>query len=118
MNSQKMYIPNMEKWSKYYENVVQGKNNSYINYMHNMGKNGSFMIPVEKPTTVKDSTAIANEKCKIQLVSPSAQMVEMAKETLQEEGIKRKTKKRKRTLQKKSKPIGRSFKKEKKDVFS
>ncbi|CAC5387024.1 unnamed protein product [Mytilus coruscus] len=86
MNADKMYIPSMEKWSKYYQNVVQGNNKTYINHMKNTGRNGSFMIPIQNQR-LSSTLSKSNEKCNLRLVSPSAQMVEMAKESLEDEGL-------------------------------
>ncbi|CAG2184466.1 unnamed protein product [Mytilus edulis] len=86
MNADKMYIPSMEKWSKYYQNVVQGNNKTYITHIKNTGRNGSFMIPIENQKSPSTSSK-SNEKYNIHLVSPSAQMVEMAKESLEDEGV-------------------------------
>lgn len=127
MNSEKMYMPNRDIWMNYYKNVVQGKNDSYITHMRNGGKKGTFMIPIENNV----SSSRVNDKCqpmKIQLVSPSAQMVDMARETLQEEGVtikKRKIKHKairegeggkRNNVNKKTKERKKPFKKT--DVFS
>lgn len=127
MNAGRMYVPNYENVLKYYQGVAEGKNDAYLTHMKSGGKNGTFMIPIQcTPTN------LPNDKCdpvKFKLVSPSAQMVDMAKETLKEEGVsikkeKRKRKsdhkpsgsKRKKTCQKyKSSGAG---KKKRKDIFS
>lgn len=120
MNADKMYIPNMEKWSKYYQNVIQGKSNAYITHM----QNGSFMIPIEKPSTQSSTTTNSAEtSCNVRLVSPTAQMVEMAKESLEDEGVYIKEKKRKRKISHKptNDGVGRKKKKKsekKRDIFS
>ena len=121
MNADKMYIPSMEKWSKYYQNVVQGNNKTYITHIKNTGRNGSFMIPIENQKSPSTSSK-SNEKYNIHLVSPSAQMVEMAKESLEDEGLHIKGKKRKRKTSQKATSSGvgvcKKKREPKRDVFS
>ncbi|CAC5394246.1 unnamed protein product [Mytilus coruscus] len=104
-----------EKWVRYYLNGVQGKNIAYLNHMKNT-ESGSFLIPIDKHSSVSHTKEDAVE---VRLVSPSVQMVDMAKETLKEEGIsidnrKRKPKDcKKKNISKESK----NKKRKKPDVF-
>lgn len=110
MNVEKMYLPDKDKWLRYYLNGIEGKNNTYINQL-NSSESGSFLVPIDKPSTVHSEK---EDVVKLRLVSPSAQMVEMAKESLKEEGVDIKTSRKRKTNQKKATPCKT---KKKKDVF-
>ena len=125
MNADKMYIPDKDKWMNYYQSVIQGKNNSYLTHMQSGGKNATFMIPIQKHASALSEKS---DPVKIQLVSPSVQMVDMAKQTLKGEGVGIKRRKRKQTTSHKTSSEGghKARKKtktsvkrrENKDVFS
>ncbi|CAG2250934.1 unnamed protein product [Mytilus edulis] len=83
-NTDKMYIPNVNQWTRYYQNVVSGQSNAYVNHMksgYNKGsQSGSFMIPISNK-----SYPIRAEKENnfvVRLVSPSEQIVNQAKEEI------------------------------------
>ena len=115
MNVEKMYLPDKDKWLRYYLSGIEGKNNTYINQLISTER-GSFLIPIDKPSSVHSEK---EDVVKLRLVSPSAQMVEMAKESLKEEGVNIKTtRKRKINHKKKARETSNNKKKKKKkDVF-
>lgn len=92
MNTDKIFISNTDNWIRYYQKLVQGKNDPRLSQMKT-STNTSFMIPLQQQSS--NSTNEKEEHIKLRLVSPSAQMVEMAKETMKEEGIDIKKVKRK-----------------------
>lgn len=92
MNTDKIFISNTDIWIRYYQKLVQGKNDPRLSQMKT-STNTSFMIPLQQQSS--NSTNEKEEHIKLRLVSPSAQMVEMAKETMKEEGIDIKKVKRK-----------------------
>ena len=92
----KMYIPNHEKWIKYYENMsksehpesrfVHGKRFHKSQTGGSIGKSvGAFMIPIEKKRAPRDKK---DEDIKVNLVSPAQQVVEQAESELQREHTK------------------------------
>lgn len=99
MDSNKVYVPNPQKWIRYYESMAKGSHNPYVGQNGgNSGKQmggslvgspGTFMVPIE---THKDSKSHQADPMTIKLVSPSEQVVQQAKAELQIEkkGIKRK----------------------------
>ncbi|CAG2186458.1 unnamed protein product [Mytilus edulis] len=98
-NIDKMYIPNVDLWSRYYQNVISGQSNAYVGHMksgYNKGsQSGSFMIPISNK-----SYPIRAEKEKnfeVRLVSPSEQIVNQAKEEIKidDESINKTDRKRK-----------------------
>ncbi|CAG2234830.1 unnamed protein product [Mytilus edulis] len=98
-NTDKMYIPNVNQWTRYYQNVVSGQSNAYVNHMksgYNKGsQSGSFMIPISNK-----SYPIRAEKENnfvVRLVSPSEQIVNQAKEEIKidDESINKTDRKRK-----------------------
>lgn len=95
----KMYIPNPQKWVKYYENMAKGYHNPFVDQKGGRtkqigdslsGSQGSFMIPIEETSTAANSHP--TNHVKVELVSPSQQVVEQAKSELRAgiNGIKRK----------------------------
>ncbi|CAG2209090.1 unnamed protein product [Mytilus edulis] len=83
-NIDKMYIPNVGLWSRYYQNVINGQSNAYVGHMksgYNKGsQSGSLMIPISNK-----SHPIRTEKEKnfeVRLVSPSEQIVDQDKEEI------------------------------------
>lgn len=130
-NTDKMYIPNVNQWTRYYQNVVSGQSNAYVNHMksgYNKGsQSGSFMIPISNK-----SYPIRAEKENnfvVRLVSPSEQIVNQAKEEIKidDESINKTDRKRKyhhspqsRGGEKKPKKSkkDKTVKKHKRDIFS
>lgn len=94
-----MYVPNPQKWIRYYESMAKGSHNPYLGQNGgNSGKQiggslvgspGTFMVPIERHENSKSHQA---DTMPIKLVSPSEQVVQQAKAELQIEkkGIKRK----------------------------
>ena len=93
MKADKMYIPDPQKWYRYYQNSMKGKSNAYIAHLQNGGTD-TFMIPLDKREfTTNDKQ---EDKVEIRLVAPSQQVVDMAKEELKNEQT-IKSRKRKKT---------------------
>ncbi|VDI77647.1 Hypothetical predicted protein [Mytilus galloprovincialis] len=96
----RMYVPNPQKWVKYYENMAKGNHNPYINQSGDgkrkqvggslIGSQGTFMIPIENVDHLENQNS--SNPLTVQLVSPAQQTVEQAKTELQvlKKGIKRK----------------------------
>jgi len=94
-----MYVPNPQKWMKYYESMAKGYHNPYVDQKGGQrkqiggslsGNRGTFMVPIEE---IPHSTnSLSSNPVKVNLVSPSQQVVEQAKSELQiaRKGIKRK----------------------------
>ncbi|CAC5413712.1 unnamed protein product [Mytilus coruscus] len=87
-NTDKMYIPNVNQWTRYYQHVVSGQSNAYVAHMksgyNKESKSGSFMIPI-----LNKSYPIRTEKeinFVVRLVSPSEQIVNQAKEEIKTDG--------------------------------
>lgn len=99
MDSNKMYVPNPQKWMTYYESMAKGYHNPYVDQKGGQGKQiggslsgnrGTLMVPIEE---IPHSTnSLSSNPVKVNLVSPSQQVVEQAKSELQivRKGIKRK----------------------------
>lgn len=86
-----MYIPDAQKWVKYYENMAKGYNNPFINQTGTKikqiggslsGSQGQFMIPIEETSRLTDS--LSQNPVRVQLVSPAQQVAEQAKSELQQ----------------------------------
>ena len=81
----KLYVPDPNKWVKYYQGVVTGKTNPYAEQMTKQiggsikRMSNQFLIPVgdRHKTTDQPSTDV-----KLQLVSPAQQVVEQAKDEI------------------------------------
>lgn len=91
MTVEKMYISDRVKWVRYYLNGIQGKNTAYLHHMKNT-TSGSFLILIDKHSSVSHTK---EDTVEVRLVSPSVQLVDMAKETLKEEGVSINKRKRK-----------------------
>lgn len=90
MNISSMYVPNVGKWMKYYQDAARGKENAYMN---NTEKNikqwggglstnsNEFMIPIDKNSGEGEKSLPARD-IDVKLVSPSQQIVEQAKSEL------------------------------------
>ena len=119
MNADKMYIPDPQKWYRNYQNSMKGKSNAYITHLQNGGTD-TFMIPLDKRAfTTNDKK---KDKVEIRLVAPSQQVVNMAKEELENEQTIKSRKRKKHVIQtqnlqggKKSKPS--KSKNTKSDIF-
>ena len=94
-----MYIPNPQKWVKYYESMTKGHQHPFIDQRGGRmkqiggslsGSQGSFMVPIEEAS--KSVNLHPLNPMKVELASPSQQFVEQAKSELQAGGkdIKRK----------------------------
>ena len=94
-----MYIPNPQKWVKYYESMAKGHQNPFVDQRGGRmkqiggslsGSQGSFMVTIEEAS--KSVNSHPSNCMKVELVSPSQQVVEQAKSELQvgRKGIKRK----------------------------
>ena len=94
-----MYIPNPQKWVKYYESMAKGHQNPFINQRGGRmkqiggslsGSQGSVMVPIEEAST--SVNLHPSNPMKFEIASPSQQFIEQAKSELQAEkkGIKRK----------------------------
>ncbi|CAG2255207.1 unnamed protein product [Mytilus edulis] len=83
----RMYVPNPQKWVKYYENMAKGNHNPYINQSWDgkrkqvggslFGSQGTFMIPIENVDHLENQNS--SNPLTVQLVSPAQQTVEQAK---------------------------------------
>ena len=88
MNVSKMYVPNVGKWIKYYQDIVDGKKSSY-NHERTVKQRGSglsnnsseFMIPIDSNET-QGEKALPARRMDVDLVSPVQQVVEQAKSEL------------------------------------
>lgn len=85
-----MYVPNVGKWMKYYQDVVQGKENAYVNNVNRNVKQwgggisqnaNEFMIPIDKNNNEGEKSLPARE-IDVNMVSPAQQVVEQAKSAL------------------------------------
>ena len=103
-----MYVPNSQKWMKYYENTAKGYHNPYVDQKGERGKQiggsltgsqGTFMVPIEDAS--HSINARPSNPVTVKLVSPSQQVVEQAKSEPQAE---RKTIKRKASSKSVSSP--------------
>ncbi|KAK3107821.1 hypothetical protein FSP39_022928 [Pinctada imbricata] len=81
----KVYVPDPHKWIKYYQGVLDGKNNPYTDRLLNKPQ-------IDKGTIIHDTykqaikpnvtTARATPDIQVKLISPSQQVVEQAKDEL------------------------------------
>lgn len=111
----RMYVPNPQKWVKYYENMAKGNHNPYINQSGGgkrkqvggslIGSQGTFMIPIENVDHLENQNS--SNPLTVQLVSPAQQTVEQAKTELQvlKKGIKRKASPQPLSLTKKRRTV-------------
>lgn len=83
MDISKLYIPNTNKWIKYYEDLQNGKKpyaNGYIGMNQNGGSiasmNATYMIPVEKHINHHNTE---NKPIPFKVVSPAQGVVDRAK---------------------------------------
>ncbi|CAC5395727.1 unnamed protein product [Mytilus coruscus] len=87
----RMYVPNPQNWVKYYENILKGNHNPYINQNGGgkrkqvggslIGSPGTFMIPIENVDHLENQNS--SDPLTVKLVSPAQQTVEQAKTELQ-----------------------------------
>lgn len=87
MNISKMYVPNVGKWMKYYQEVAQGKENAYTTdtkrntkqfgggLLHNSNE---FMIPIDK-SDKEGEKSLPSREVNVNMVSPVQQNVEQVK---------------------------------------
>ena len=97
MNPNQPYIPNHEKWIKYYESIGMSEHPEYFHSAEpskrqtggSIGKIGEqTILPIDKPT---QKCPNKTPELKVELVSPAQQVVEQAASELKREGsIKRK----------------------------
>lgn len=97
MNRHQQYVPNHEKWIKYYETVGSSEHPQYFRSektsnrqgAKSLGKNGeNKIIPIEKQS---QKNATKQPELKVELVSPTKQVIDQASsEIRREKGIKRK----------------------------
>lgn len=90
MNVSKMYVPNVDKWMKYYTDVASGKENAYVGntkrYVNQSGgglsRNSSeFMVAIDDSHGDGEKSLPARE-VNVAMVSPAQQVVEQAKSEL------------------------------------
>lgn len=109
-----MYVPNAHKWVKYYENMAKGYHNPYIDQSGGKikqiggsltGTRGSFIVPVDEATTSVNTHQ--STPMKVELVSPSQQVVEQAKSEIQVKGkaMKRNRRRKSHSLQKRRRTV-------------
>lgn len=130
MSFKHLYIPNPQKWVKYYENTGSGKHNPYVQHMSGRGLShqtgGSistnsrrFMVPIDQHVSEVTPNNMS-DKVTLQMVSPTQQTIDQAKSEIHrhKKGIKRKTTtsrdsstKRRRTVKRSPKPHKKSPKK-------
>ncbi|MES9902024.1 MAG: hypothetical protein ABW168_04990 [Sedimenticola sp.] len=84
MNSQNIYIPNIQKWVRYYDAVAKKTHNSYTDSVNSgvnqrggsiSGSTNNFMVPIDThsiPSADKPDV-------KVEMVSPAQQDVERAR---------------------------------------
>ena len=78
-----MYIPNADKWIKYYKDVVDGKTDNF-NTSRNIkqrggsisGNSNEFMIPIDNSMKNNENNT---KRFDVNLVSPVQQTIEQAK---------------------------------------
>ncbi|CAC5368823.1 unnamed protein product [Mytilus coruscus] len=98
MDSNKMYVPDIQKWINFYQNSTKEIHNSYPEHKGGQtrqiggsltGGERSVVVPIEK----RSNTTNEQGPVTLKLVSPSQQVVEQAKSELAtvRKGIKRKT---------------------------
>lgn len=90
MDVANLYVPQIEKWTKYYDKVANGSYNSYTDHMDRgvnqrggsiAGSADGFMVPIDKHA--KNQTAqIDNNQVSVQMVSPAQMTTEQAKQEL------------------------------------
>ena len=100
MNIGRIYVPNPQKWVRYYQNMSNGNHNPYVTRMQTgsgLGSTGgvisnsssTFMIPIENNEHVKRPHSM--DKINVEMVSPAQQTVEQANDELRRsKSIKRK----------------------------
>ena len=90
MNSSKLYVPDPQKWVKFYRHMADGKVRLQPASQLGNGKVAhSFIAPIDH--YVKQFEDSASEQPPIKLVTPAEQVVEQAKSELKrkDKGIKR-----------------------------
>ncbi|KAK3107677.1 hypothetical protein FSP39_019681 [Pinctada imbricata] len=101
MDGGKLYIPNAQKWIKFYTQLSKGMVNPYADHTYKGYQRGGglknntspFMMPIDKYT--KESNDEATQ-LQINMTSPAEQVVQQAKsEVAQENLVKKRNKKRK-----------------------
>ena len=92
-----MYIPSVNKWVQYYEDMAKGYQNPFTHQKGGQvkqiggslsGSQGPYIIPIEETSKTTDSKQ--SNPIKVDLISPSQQIVEQAKSELQNKSLKRK----------------------------
>jgi len=93
MNVSKMYVPNVEKWMKFYKNIASGKENVYTdNTKRNTNQKGGglsqnsneFMIDIDKKNRGGEKS-LPIQNINLEMVSPAQQVVEQARSKLKRE---------------------------------
>jgi len=93
MNVSKMYVPNVEKWMRYYKDIASGKENVYMeNSQRNVKQRGGglsqnsneFMIDIDKKNRGGEKSLPA-KTINFEMISPAQQVVEQAKSELKRE---------------------------------
>jgi len=93
MNISKMYVPNVDKWVRYYKDVASGKENVYIeNTTRDVKQRGGglsqnpneFMISIDKSNRQGEKSLPARE-INLNMISPAQEVVERAKSELKRE---------------------------------
>ncbi|CAC5393108.1 unnamed protein product [Mytilus coruscus] len=87
-NTDEMYNPNVNQWTRYYQNEISGQSNACVAHMksgYNKGsQSGSFMIPISNKSYL--ICAEKENNFVVRLVSPSEQIVNQAKEEIKIDG--------------------------------
>ena len=85
MDSSKLYVPDPQKWVKFYRNMADGKFSLYSSNQVGGGQPSQFFItPID--SYVDKSESSEAKRAPIKLVSPSEQTVSQAKSELEREG--------------------------------
>lgn len=86
MDPSRLYVPDPQKWVKFYKNVAEGKVKQFATNQVGAGSAGhSFITPIDKYLTHFEKSSSSNQP-PVKLVSPTEQIVDQAKNELKREG--------------------------------
>lgn len=92
-----LYAPDVKKWEKFYDDMVNGKLESRPISYNTHARGGEYLIPIENR---RSSHVVQDDDVKIKMVSPAQMALEQVKSEIKRDAI-QKGNKRKRNHTKK-----------------
>ena len=87
MDPSKLYVPDPQKWVKFYKNMAEGKTKPFLtNQIGGGSTSKSFITLIDKNISQSESQQSPTSQLPIKLVSSTQQAVDQAKQELKREG--------------------------------